>query len=250
MKHQILNRWTGGVVFECDVPEKEHTPPQGAAAYALVEALKSKCNLTGADLSGIWAKDIDFTEASLVGADLTCAVLLGANFTGVHAAGADFSESSLQCANFTNANLANTDFKAAFLEGANFTDAFLLRSRFTCASLENAVFANANLRMGTLLGAELSGACFAGTVWADGVVINKKPVYVSGLPYLVVILDEHMQIGCELHSLAEWSAFSNRRIVAMEGRDALRFWHTYKDALFAMARAAGRSFEPVTNKDE
>jgi len=30
-----------------------------------------------------------------------------------------------------------------------------------------------------------------------------------------------------------------------DGRDALRFWRAHKDALLAMARGAGRSFEAV-----
>ena len=54
-----------------------------------------------------------------------------------------------------------------------------------------------------------------------------------------------MQIGCELHSLADWAAFDEKRIAAMDGCDALRFWRASKDALLGLARAHGRSFEPV-----
>ena len=37
-------------------------------------------------------------------------------------------------------------------------------------------------------------------------------------------------------------------IVAMGGRDALRFWRDHKDALLSLARACGRSFDPVEAK--
>ena len=63
--------------------------------------------------------------------------------------------------------------------------------------------------------------------------------------WFVTILDAHMQIGCELHLLAEWQSFDDARIVQMD-RQALRFWRDNKDALLGMARAAGRSFGPVT----
>ena len=47
------------------------------------------------------------------------------------------------------------------------------------------------------------------------------------------ILDEHMQIGCELHSFAEWRKFKNSRIKLMDGR-ALAFWDQYGPALLAL----------------
>lgn len=51
-------------------------------------------------------------------------------------------------------------------------------------------------------------------------------------------------------SLAEWQTFDDARIAAMDGRDALRFWRAHKDALLALARGDGRSFEPVTQQAE
>ena len=102
--------------------------------------------------------------------------------------------------------------------------------------LEQAVKARANLASANLAGAK----------WRDGVIINKAPVQVSGLLWFVTILDAHMQIGCELHSLADWASFDDRRIVEMGGRDALRFWRENKETLLSLARAAGRSFEAQT----
>ena len=114
------------------------------------------------------------------------------------------------------------------------------------ANLASANLTGAYLTGANLTGAYLTGANLAGAKWRDGVIINKAPVQVSGLLWFVTILDAHMQIGCELHSLADWASFDDRRIVEMGGRDALRFWRENKETLLSLARAAGRSFEAQT----
>jgi len=116
------------------------------------------------------------------------------------------------------------------------------------ANLEGAYLAGAYLAGAYLAGANLAGANLAGAKWRDGVVISKTPIQLYGLHWVVTILDAHMQIGCELHSLAEWAAFDDARIVAMDGRDALRFWRDHKEALLSLARSCSRSFDPVEAK--
>jgi hypothetical protein len=91
-----------------------------------------------------------------------------------------------------------------------------------------------------LAGAYLVGAYLAGAKWRDGVTIQRAPLYLHGLFWPVIILDEHMQVGCELHRLDEWEAFDDRRIAAMDGRDALRFWKAHKDVLLSLAKSDGR----------
>jgi uncharacterized protein YjbI with pentapeptide repeats len=107
-----------------------------------------------------------------------------------------------------------------------------LRTRY---ALERAYLARANLA-----GANLAGAYLAGAKWRDGVIINRAPLQISGLHWMVYILDTHMQIGCELHTLADWATFDDRRIAEMDGRDALRFWKAHKVALLALAESDGR----------
>ena len=160
-------------------------------------------------------------RANLASANLTGAYLTGANLTGAY---------------LTGANLAGANLTGAYLAGAYLTGAYL-----TGAYLTGAYLTGANLT-----GAYLTGANLAGAKWRDGVIINKAPVQVSGLLWFVTILDAHMQIGCELHSLADWASFDDRRIVEMGGRDALRFWRENKETLLSLARAAGRSFEAQT----
>ena len=111
-------------------------------------------------------------------------------------------------------------------------------------ALEKAVKAGAYLS-----GAYLSGAYLRGAKWADGVVISQVPIQLSGLHWDVAILDQHMQIGCQLHPLHDWAAFDDADIAAMDGRDARRFWRAHKDALLSLARSAGRSFEPVNQPE-
>jgi hypothetical protein len=48
-----------------------------------------------------------------------------------------------------------------------------------------------------------------------------------------------MQIGCQLHTISEWSAFDDRKIISMD-RAALRFWRAHKESLLALAASDGR----------
>ena len=103
-----------------------------------------------------------------------------------------------------------------------------------------AVKAGANLAGAYLRGTKLTGANLAGARWTDGAIIKREPIQIYGLAYPVTILDDRMQIGCELHSLAEWEAFDDERISKMDGVAARRFWRMMKDALLAIAKADGR----------
>ena len=102
-------------------------------------------------------------------------------------------------------------------------------------ALEAAVSARANLSWADLSGADLSGA-----KWRDGITLTRAPLQLFGLAYTVHILDAHMQIGCELHALSEWREFDDARIVAMDGKTALKFWRAHKAALLALAESDGR----------
>ena len=114
--------------------------------------------------------------------------------------------------------------------GANLSD----------ANLSDANLSDANLSGANLSDANLSGANLSGAKWRDGVIINKVPIQLFGLHWRVTILDEHMQIGCELHKLTDWEEYDDKRIAEMAGRAALRFWRKHKDVLLGLAKSAGR----------
>ncbi len=69
------------------------------------------------------------------------------------------------------------------------------------------------------------------------------PIVITEHQWLINILDEHMTIGCQKHSLAAWAAFSPREIAAMEGREeGAKFWGQHGRQLLERAAAEGRVF--------
>ena len=157
--------------------------------------------------------------------------------------GANLSDANLSNAYLSGACLSGANLSGAYFSGANLSNANLSGANLSGANLSDANLSNAYLSGACLSGANLSDANLSGAKWQDGIFITRPPIQVSGLRWLVTILDAHMQIGCELHSLSEWVAFDDRRIAAMDGRDALRFWSESKDALLGLARAHSRSFD-------
>ena len=120
----------------------------------------------------------------------------------------------------SGANLSGANLSGAYLSGANLSGAYLSGAK--------------------LSGANLSDANLSGAKWRDGVIINKVPIQLFGLHWRVTILDEHMQIGCELHKLTDWEEYDDKRIAEMDGRAALRFWRKHKDVLLGLAKSAAR----------
>ena len=134
--------------------------------------------------------------------------------------------------------------RAAVRAGANLADANLARANLTRADLTGAYLTDANLS-----GAYLTDANLSGAKWRD-VVIKSPPIQIFNLPYRVIILDNHMHIGCELHTLKDWANFEDRRIIEMDSAKALRFWKQYKDVLLALAKAARRGVGEAASADE
>ena len=94
----ILNRFTGEVLFSAEIECKPDEPPSVKFGLAVRVAIKARANLEGANLEG----------ANLEGANLAGAYLEGAYLEGANLAGAN-----LEGANLEGANLAR-----AYLEGA------------------------------------------------------------------------------------------------------------------------------------
>ncbi len=97
-------------------------------------------------------------------------------------------------------------------------------------ALEKATQAGANL-----YGANIAGADLAWAKFGDGVTAERGIRQVPGLQWPVTIYDNHMRIGCQLHSLADWATFTKRDIVEMDSKDALLFWCRHKAMLLALA---------------
>jgi hypothetical protein len=212
---QIKCRWDNAVRFECEVDASLSYGEQ--LGFAVKAALKVGANLADAYLA----------RANLAGANLADANLAGANLADAYLARANLAGANLADANLADANLVDANLADANLARANLADAYLARANL----------AGANLADANLAGANLAGAYLADAKWRNGIVITKAPVQIYGLTWPVTILDTHMQIGCELHSHAEWRAFDDRHIAAMDGLNAARFWRLHKEILLRLCDA-------------
>jgi len=111
MKHQIKNRITSKVLFECDIPDDVETVNE--VKYALAKAVKEKATMSHAGLSGA-----DLYYANLSGADLSRANLSGADLTGADLSGADLNGADLTGADLPGAKLSRSYLNGAKLNGA------------------------------------------------------------------------------------------------------------------------------------
>jgi hypothetical protein len=101
---------------------------------------------------------------------------------------------------------------------------------------------------GDFRGGDFRGGNFwGGNFWGEK--IKLRPISIYGMRWDVVITDARMKIGCQIRRLCEWEEFDDQTIIEMDGKDALRFWRENKEALLGLARAAGRSFEPVESAE-
>lgn len=64
--------------------------------------------------------------------------------------------------------------------------------------------------------------------------VKNTPIVINGLRWVVQISGTGwMQIGCQKHSVSEWSSLDDERIAEMES-DALPFWQANKIMLLAL----------------
>ena len=91
-----------------------------------------RCDLSGADLSGMTMEVADLNAANLSGADLT----------GVDLSDADVDGANLSGAVLSGANLKGTDLSSTNLSGANLTGVDLSTTNLDGAKLDNASWTN------------------------------------------------------------------------------------------------------------
>ncbi|MGE8629483.1 pentapeptide repeat-containing protein [Achromobacter denitrificans] len=126
-------------------------------------------------------------------------------------AGANLADANLAGANLAGANLAGANLRGAYLRGADLRGAYL----------RGADLRGANLRGANL--AELSG------IWgASGNLREVKALQCDTWP--VTYTATHMQIGCQLHALEAWWAFTDEQINEM-ACGALAWWQKWKPVL-------------------
>ena len=117
MQVEIKHRWTGAVLYACEVPQ-EHSGMAMRYALEKAVAIRPRIVLRGADLRGADLSDADLSDAVLRGADLSDADLSGADLSG-----ADLSDAFLRGADLSDADLSGADLRDAVLRGADLSDA-------------------------------------------------------------------------------------------------------------------------------
>lgn len=140
---------------------------QAAMACSLVNAYMPNAVLTGANLYGVLASQVQFYGS-------------GARLDG---------SAILEEAQFNDANLSAVDFTQAQLMGANLSNAMLFNAKFNGANLTpsaTGVAANlsgANLQGADFTDAKLDGATLANAAVAIAITSAEAGVYLFSLPY-------------------------------------------------------------------
>ena len=206
---EIKHRFTGKVIFNLECTSLK------ACVEMAVE--------TGADLRGADLRDADLRGASLGGAYLSGADLRGTCLSGASLGGAYLSD----------AYLSDADLRGAYLRGASLGGAYLSGADLRDADLRGASLGGASFRGAYLSGADLSGA------GGEKIESNLIPIQILGLRWNILILDSHIKIGCELHSIKEWAEFDDETINKMAS-GALKFWEKSRGFIMDFCKANGR----------
>jgi hypothetical protein len=123
---EIKNRFTGAVLFTCELPEKiAAQSPAKQMGYAVKVAYLADANLADANLAGAYLAGAYLAGANLADADLAGADLAGANLAGANLADADLAGAYLADANLADANLAGAYLADAYLADADLAGAYL-----------------------------------------------------------------------------------------------------------------------------
>lgn len=102
MKFEIKNRYTGSVIFSCDLSDEVSCQSdEMQLGFAVRAALENGSDLRDANLSGASLYDAYLRDANLSGADLSGADLRDANLSGANLSGAYLCDADLSGANLT-----------------------------------------------------------------------------------------------------------------------------------------------------
>ena len=182
-------------VAEIDCPEEiSETIKIGLSAKW---AIKNGVSVRGADLSFA-----DLSYEDLRGADLSGSFLCRANFGGANLIDANLNGANLTGADLHYANLSGADMGGAILNAADLNDT--------------------NLGGADIDYTELSG------VHGINKYIKSIHLEYSCVTYTADII----QIAFEEYSIEEWRSFDDDKIVEIYGKEALEFWHKWKDTIF------------------
>ena len=142
---------------------------------------------------------------------------------------ADLSSANLSYANLRSADLRSADLRSADLRSTNLRSADLSSADLSFADLRSADLRSTNLSYANLSYANLRSKYF------NDEIIYLQPIQISGFnPYHIIIAGTYLKIGCELHSIQEWSKFKVSRIKLMD-ENAAKWWKEHKSLIMPIA---------------
>jgi uncharacterized protein YjbI with pentapeptide repeats len=153
----IKSRWAGATVV--------YQSTKTTMREAVVEAVESGADLSGADLR----------DANLYGADLRDADLRDADLRNANLRSADLRSADLRSANLRGADLCSANLRGADLCSANLRD----------ADLRDANLRDADLRDANLRDAELQNAKFYGKGGTKVLKRSQLPDFVGALGFII-----------------------------------------------------------------
>ena len=212
MKFDILNKFTGKVIFTADIDEcAEDELPSIQLGLAVKCAVENHANLSYANLSSADLSSADLRSANLNHADLYSADLRSA----------DLNHANLSYANLSSANLNHADLYSANLNHADLSYADLSAANLSYVDLSSADLSSADLSAANLNHADLRSA---------DLVVILLPIWT------VYVQSEYTRIGCKYFKNSEWLSFTDKEIAGMDNR-ALEWCTEYKPLIEAAIKS-------------
>lgn len=125
----------------------------------------------------------------------------------------------------------STDLRGADLSWIDMRGVDLSGVDLSYADLRGVDLSGVDLSGVDLRGVDLHGANLCGANLRDA---KNIPLIITGLEWPAIIDGiGNMRIGCQRHSIEEWSGFDDQ-IIQMMGSSALEFWNQHKVMLLAI----------------
>ena len=126
----------------------------------------------------------------------------------------------------------------ADLSGANLSDANLSGANLRDANLRGADLSDANLSGANLSDADLRDADLSGADLFDEKITKPVTQLLTEI-WPVIIGETKIEIGCQLHTIAEWQSFDDGTIAGMS-RSALAWWRVWKSPIMEICKVTGK----------